>query len=111
MIAAFAPYLLVIAILSIAQWGPIKDFLDGLTKAFDWPGLNVLNAKGEAPTSATYKFNWANAAGTLLLVSRPAHDAVAARQARPRPAHLRRDARRSSSGRRSPSPRCSRWRT
>ena len=68
-IAAFAPYLLVIAILSIAQWGPIKDFLDGLTKSFDWPGLNVLNPKGEAPTSATYKFNWASAAGTLLLVA------------------------------------------
>jgi lactate permease len=68
-IAAFAPYILVIAILSIAQWGPIKDFLDGLTKSFDWPGLNVLNAKGEAPTSATYKFNWASAAGTLLLVA------------------------------------------
>src|SRR3954449_3419228 len=68
-IAAFAPYVLVIAILSIAQWGPIKDFLDGLTKSFDWPGLNVLNAKGEAPTSATYKFNWASAAGTLLLVA------------------------------------------
>src|SRR4051794_13447779 len=68
-IAAFAPYILIIAILSIAQWGPIKDFLDGLTKSFDWPGLNVLNAKGEAPTSATYKFNWASAAGTLLLVA------------------------------------------
>src|SRR3954463_3496111 len=68
-IAAFAPYVLVIAILSIAQWGPIKDFLDGLTKSFDWPGLNVLNAKGEAPTSATYKFNWASAAGTLLLLA------------------------------------------
>src|SRR4051794_12046821 len=68
-IAAFAPYILIIAILSIAQWGPIKDFLDGLTKSFDWPGLNVLNAKGKAPTSVTYKFNWANAAGTLLLVS------------------------------------------
>jgi lactate permease len=68
-IAAFAPYILVIAILSIAQWAPIKDFLEGLTKSFDWPGLNVLNAKGEAPTSATYKFNWASAAGTLLLVA------------------------------------------
>jgi lactate permease len=68
-IAAFAPYILIIAILSIAQWAPIKDFLDGLTKEFSWPGLNVLNAKGEAPTSATYKFNWASAAGTLLLVA------------------------------------------
>jgi lactate permease len=68
-IASFAPYILIIAILSIAQWGPVKDFLDGLTKSFDWPGLNVLNTKGEAPTSVTYKLNWANAAGSLLLVA------------------------------------------
>jgi lactate permease len=66
---AFAPYIIIIAVFSIAQWGPIKDFLDGLTKEFDWPGLDVLNAKGEAPSSATFKFNWANAAGTLLFVS------------------------------------------
>jgi lactate permease len=69
LLAAFAPYLLVIAILSITQWGPIKDFLDGLTKAFDWPGLNVLNTKGKAPTSITYRLNWASAAGSLLLVA------------------------------------------
>jgi lactate permease len=68
-IAAFAPYLLVIAVLAIAQWGPIKDFLDGLTKSFSWPGLDILNSKGKAPTSLTYKFNWASAAGTLLLVA------------------------------------------
>jgi lactate permease len=66
---AFAPYIIIIVVFSIAQWGPIKDFLDGLTKEFTWPGLDVLNAKGEAPTSATFKFNWANAAGTLLFVS------------------------------------------
>jgi lactate permease len=66
---AFAPYIIIIAVFAIAQWAPIKDFLDGLTKAFDWPGLDVLNAKGKAPSSVTYKFNWANAAGTLLLLS------------------------------------------
>src|SRR4051812_8105885 len=68
-ITAFAPYLLVIAVLAIAQWGPIKDFLDGLTKSFSWPGLDILNSKGKEPTSVTYKFNWTNAAGTLLLVA------------------------------------------
>ena len=68
-IAAFAPYVLIIAILAIAQWGPIKDFLDARTAAFQWPGLDVLNAKGEAPSSATYKFTWASSAGTLLLVA------------------------------------------
>jgi lactate permease len=66
---AFAPYLIIIAVFAIAQIGPIKDFLDGLTKAFDWPGLDVQNPKGEVPSSVTFKFNWANAAGTLLLVS------------------------------------------
>jgi lactate permease len=67
--AAFAPYLIIIAVFALAQLGPIKDFLDERTKAFDWPGLNVQNPDGEAPSSATFKFNWANAAGTLLLVS------------------------------------------
>ena len=66
---AFAPYIIIIAVFSIAQIGPIKTFLADLTQSFDWPGLNILNAKGEAPTSVTYNFNYANAAGTLLLVS------------------------------------------
>jgi lactate permease len=66
---AFAPYLIIIAVFAIAQIGPIKDFLDGLTKEFDWPGLDIQNPKGEAPSSVTFKFNWANAAGTLLLLS------------------------------------------
>jgi lactate permease len=67
--AAYAPYLIIIVVFAIAQWGPIKDWLDGLTKEFNWPGLDILNAKGKAPTSQTFKFNWANAAGTLLLLS------------------------------------------
>jgi lactate permease len=67
--AAYAPYLLIIAILSLAQWGPLKDWLDGLTKSFAWPGLDISNADGEALKAVTFKFNWANAAGTLLLVA------------------------------------------
>jgi lactate permease len=66
---AFAPYIFIIVVFAIAQWGPIKDFLDARTYAFQWPGIDVLNAKGKPPSSVTYKFNWANAAGTLLLVS------------------------------------------
>jgi lactate permease len=67
---AYAPYLIIIAVFALAQisWLPFKDFLDGRTKQFSWPGLDVLNGKGEAPTSQTFKFNWANSAGTLLLV-------------------------------------------
>jgi lactate permease len=68
-LAAFAPYLIIIAIFALAQWGPIKDFLAKGATEFAWPGLDVVNAQGEAPTSLTYKFGWLSAAGTLLLFS------------------------------------------
>jgi lactate permease len=71
MLVAFSPYLIIIAVFALAQihWLPFFDWLDARTKEFDWPGLNIQNPKGEAPTAVTFKFNWANAAGTLLLVS------------------------------------------
>jgi lactate permease len=68
-LAAYAPYLIIIAIFALAQWGPIKDFLASPTAEIDWPGLNVVNADGEEPSSAVYNFNWLSAAGTLLLIS------------------------------------------
>jgi lactate permease len=66
---AYAPYVIIIAVFAIAQIGSVKSALDSVTKEFDWPGLNVVNGKGEAPTSATFKFNWLSSAGTLLLIS------------------------------------------
>ena len=66
--SAYAPYLIIIVVFSLAQLGPIKDFLAGGAVKFTWPGLDILNAKGEAPTAVTYNFNWLAAAGTLLLV-------------------------------------------
>jgi lactate permease len=66
---AYAPYLIIIAVFSLAQWGPVKDFLAERTKMFDWPGLHVTNGKGEAIKSITFKFDWLAAAGTLLLIS------------------------------------------
>jgi len=66
---AYAPYLIIIAVLSLAQWGPIKDALGNATKEIDWPGLNVLNSKGEEPKPATFIFNWLATPGTLLLIS------------------------------------------
>jgi lactate permease len=69
-LVAYAPYLIIIVVFALAQinWLPFKDFLDQRTAKFDWPGLGVLNAKGEAPLSQTFKLNWAAAAGTLLLL-------------------------------------------
>jgi lactate permease len=67
---AYMPYILVIIVFSIAQIGFIKTALDNATIALDpWPGLDVVNAKGKAPTAATFNINWANAAGSLLLVA------------------------------------------
>jgi lactate permease len=68
-LAAYAPYLIIIAVFSIAQIGPIKDALDSVTREIDWPGLNVVNADGEEPSAAVFNFNWLGAAGTLLLIS------------------------------------------
>jgi lactate permease len=71
MLVAFSPYIMIILVFALAQihWLPFFDWLDARTKAFDWPGLDILNSKGEAPTALTFKLNWANAAGTLLLLS------------------------------------------
>jgi lactate permease len=69
-LVAYAPYLIIIVVFALAQitWLPFLNWLDGLTKEFAWPGLHVVNAKGEVPKAATFKFNYANAAGTLLLL-------------------------------------------
>ena len=66
---AYAPYIIIVAVLSLAQWSPIKTWLEGFTQEIDWPGLNVVNADGEEPGPAIFKFNWAITPGTLLLVS------------------------------------------
>jgi lactate permease len=68
-LASYAPYVIIIAVLSLAQWGPIKDALDSVTQEIDWPGMNVLNAAGEEPATATFKLNWLQSPGTLLLIS------------------------------------------
>ncbi len=68
-VLAYMPYLIIIVVLGLAQWGPIKDFIAKGESDFAWPGLDILNAKGKVPTAVTFKFNWLPAAGTLLLIS------------------------------------------
>jgi lactate permease len=65
---AYAPYLIVIAVFSIAQIGEVKDFLANRTHIFQWPGLHITNGKGKDLMSLAFKFDWAAAAGSLLLV-------------------------------------------
>jgi lactate permease len=66
---AYAPYLIIIAVFGIAQIGAVHDWLSNATRTFSWPGLHVLNSKGAAPKSLTFKFDYLQAAGTLMLVS------------------------------------------
>jgi lactate permease len=68
---AYAPYVIIIAVLSIAQIPAVKDALakSPWTTTFDWPGLDVRSPDGEALSSQTFNFNWLPAAGTLLLIS------------------------------------------
>ena len=70
-IKAYAPYLIIIAVFSIAQIGAIKDWMaeSPWTTTFEWPGLDVRSPDGEALTSMTYNLNWLPAAGTLMLIS------------------------------------------
>jgi lactate permease len=69
-VRAYLPYVVIIVVFSIAQWSPVKTWLtDNTTNTFQWPGLHVANAKGETLTSVTFKFDWLQAAGTLLLIS------------------------------------------
>jgi lactate permease len=68
-IRAYAPYAIIILVLGLAQWSPIKNELAKTIHSFQWPGLHVLNGKGKAPTSLTYKLDYLPAAGTLLLIS------------------------------------------
>jgi lactate permease len=68
---AYAPYLIIIVVFSIAQIPAVKDALaeSPWTTTFQWPGLDVQNPDGEALSSLTFNFNWLPATGTLLLIS------------------------------------------
>lgn len=67
---AFAPYLIIVALFSVATTGPVKTWLEAHSGwKFAWPGLHVVNAKGEPLSSVTYNLNIFNAGGTILLVA------------------------------------------
>jgi lactate permease len=68
---AFFPYLLVIAVFSLAKlFDPVTNFLVGRDVKIPWPGLdqNVLNAAGEPVATTVYNFQWLSSPGSLLLI-------------------------------------------
>ena len=71
LLMAFFPYLLIIAVFSLAKlFTPLKDFLGARDVKIPWPGLdgNVLSAAGRPVSSTVYTFPWLSSPGTLLLI-------------------------------------------
>ncbi len=68
---AYAPYLVIIVLFSIANITSVKDHLaeKPFTYAFGWPGLKVLSTGGDPISSTMFTFNWVPAAGTLMVVA------------------------------------------
>jgi lactate permease len=68
---ALVPYIIVIAVFSIAKLlGPVKTFLVGTDQKIEWPGLhgNVLSAAGKPISSTIYNFQWLSSPGSLLVL-------------------------------------------
>lgn len=66
---AYSPYLVIIAIFSVTQFGPLKEALARTTVKFDWPGLHVLTVEGAPSSSTVFTLDWLASSGTLLLLS------------------------------------------
>ena len=69
---ALLPYLLVIAVFSVAKLVPsVADFLTGTDIEIPWPGLDgaVADPAGKSVDTTVYTFEWLSSPGTLLLLS------------------------------------------
>jgi len=69
---ALVPYLLVIAVFSVAKLVPsVADFLTGTDIEIPWPGLDgaVADPAGKSVDTTVYTFEWLSSPGTLLLLS------------------------------------------
>ena len=64
---AYAPYLIIIVVFSLAQIPVIKDALAAATVKFQWPGLHLQSASGKPSKVPTFTLNWLAAGGTLLI--------------------------------------------
>jgi lactate permease len=68
---AYLPYLIIIAVFTVANIGPVKA---ALTKhpwaySFHWPGLDILNTAGKPVSSTTFAFSWLTTPGTLMVIA------------------------------------------
>jgi lactate permease len=68
---AYAPYLIIIAVFSIANIDAIKNALakSPWTVKFNWPSLDVVSSAGKPLSSINFAFGWLPAAGTLMVIA------------------------------------------
>ena len=67
---AIAPYLIIIAIFTIAQIPAVKAWLTAVgSVTFQWPGLDVIDPAGKPVAAQMFKLDHLKAAGTSVLVS------------------------------------------
>lgn len=68
---ATAPYLIIIAVFSIAQIPSVKAWLsaNGSYVIKTWPGLDVQTATGKAPSAMKFTFDHIKGIGTMLFIS------------------------------------------
>ncbi|WP_394823913.1 L-lactate permease [Pendulispora albinea] len=67
-LAAFAPYGIVVVVFSLAQLEAVKAVLKRASWSMAWPGLSIFGANGK-PVSTTYVFGIGSATGTLLMLA------------------------------------------
>jgi lactate permease len=67
---AIAPYLIIIAVFSVAQIPIIKAWLTQVgSVTFAWPGLDITDSAGKPVAATKFKLDHLKATGTLLLFS------------------------------------------
>ncbi|MFJ2952678.1 L-lactate permease [Streptomyces sp. NPDC087226] len=68
-VRAYAPYVLIVVIFSIAQIPAVKDWLAGATRTFDWPFLDVANPDGDPVGGNVFSWPIVSTGGTLVLIA------------------------------------------
>ncbi|MCW2877928.1 MAG: L-lactate transport [Sphaerisporangium sp.] len=68
-VRAYAPYAIIIVVFVICQLPPVKSLLDKATFVVKWPGLHLLNAKGDTLALPTFTLNLLTTPGTQMLVA------------------------------------------
>lgn len=66
---AYAPYLIIIAVFSLAQISAVKKVLLTGATSFSWPGLHIALPTGKKPSAVTFAFAFLDSGGTLLLIA------------------------------------------